>query len=118
MPRGDPLYKPLTGRIVIKLSDPDVTRRMMRVPLSRTSLIVERCDVLADVDNVGDIRIGCENIEAESTEVRGEELQPGIRMTLPRTDLAWWYVMGDTADDLVTWSAEQEVDRDGRPVNA
>ena len=113
------LYKPLTGRIVLAVTDPDVsTTTINAVSLSARSRIVERGDVLAAPTNTGNVRIGCENIRGELTEARGELLTAGERYTLPRTDLAWWFITGDTAGDVVTWSAEQEVVSDGRPINS
>ena len=106
------------GRIVLHLPDPDVATNVAPVRLWRSPLIVERCDVMAHRDNAGTVRIGCANIRGESTAARGEELEPGLHMTLPRTNLAWWYVVSDTEGDVVTWAGEQEVDADGRPIDA
>jgi len=112
----DPLRKPVDGRVICKLTDPDVSTTLAPVPLSQR-LIVERCDVLAEAANSSTVRIGSSEIRAESTEARGQELKAGQRMTLPRTNLAWWYVTADTADDVVTWSGEIEVDDNGQPLH-
>jgi len=113
------LYKPITGRMVLAVTDPDVaTTTIKAVPLSERSRVVARCELLAASTNTGTLRVGCSLVRGESTEARGEELGAGKRLVLPPTDLAWWYVTGDTAGDVVTWAGFEEVDRDGKPVTA